>query len=117
MGSGPVPNTPKNSWSDVDSLKRYLSMTTARVQNGVMVQPAIWPIAAPPSNARGTCVKSPGPTRRWEPRSEEHTSELQSHVNLVCRLLLEKNKKNFNVTLVIHNDQTTFSDRVVVSLT
>src|SRR5690242_20909152 len=24
------------------------------------------------------------------PRSEEHTSELQSHVNLVCRLLLEK---------------------------
>src|SRR5690242_20838052 len=28
-------------------------------------------------------------------RSEEHTSELQSHVNLVCRLLLEK-KKNKN---------------------
>src|SRR6266480_4997216 len=32
-----------------------------------------------------------GPGRR---RSEEHTSELQSHVNLVCRLLLEKKKKN-----------------------
>src|SRR5438477_4937114 len=31
--------------------------------------------------------------RRWRPRSEEHTSELQSHVNLVCRLLLEKKKK------------------------
>src|SRR5690242_21472480 len=28
-------------------------------------------------------------------RSEEHTSELQSHVNLVCRLLLEKKKKAF----------------------
>src|SRR5690242_20973276 len=28
--------------------------------------------------------------RKW--RSEEHTSELQSHVNLVCRLLLEKKK-------------------------
>src|SRR5690242_20955154 len=28
-----------------------------------------------------------------ESRSEEHTSELQSHVNLVCRLLLEKKKK------------------------
>src|SRR5690242_21197094 len=27
-------------------------------------------------------------------RSEEHTSELQSHVNLVCRLLLEKKKKH-----------------------
>src|SRR4029077_498383 len=28
-----------------------------------------------------------------EPRSEEHTSELQSHLNLVCRLLLEKNQR------------------------
>src|SRR6266571_8290490 len=31
--------------------------------------------------------------RPWRGRSEEHTSELQSHVNLVCRLLLEKKKK------------------------
>src|SRR5260370_6892923 len=31
-------------------------------------------------------------------RSEEHTSELQSHLNLVCRLLLEK-KKNHAATL------------------
>src|SRR5260370_32305047 len=30
---------------------------------------------------------------RFCPRSEEHTSELQSHLNLVCRLLLEKKKK------------------------
>src|SRR5437588_2335291 len=29
-------------------------------------------------------------------RSEEHTSELQSHSDLVCRLLLEKKKKNMN---------------------
>src|SRR5260370_23318040 len=29
-------------------------------------------------------------------RSEEHTSELQSHLNLVCRLLLEKKKKKEN---------------------
>src|SRR5260370_24182267 len=28
-------------------------------------------------------------------RSEEHTSELQSHLNLVCRLLLEKKKKRY----------------------
>src|SRR5690242_21435203 len=34
------------------------------------------------------------PPQRCQPnaRSEEHTSELQSHVNLVCRLLLEKKK-------------------------
>src|SRR5260370_26588438 len=30
-------------------------------------------------------------------RSEEHTSELQSHLNLVCRLLLEKKKKHYRV--------------------
>src|SRR5260370_9549283 len=32
-------------------------------------------------------------------RSEEHTSELQSHLNIVCRLLLEKKK----ITPTIHN--------------
>src|SRR5260370_31021735 len=37
------------------------------------------------------------PAHRWPPhRSEEHTSELQSHLNLVCRLLLEKKKKYKN---------------------
>src|SRR2546426_2980378 len=30
----------------------------------------------------------------WQERSEEHTSELQSPCNLVCRLLLEKKKTN-----------------------
>src|SRR5260370_38812475 len=32
-------------------------------------------------------------------RSEEHTSELQSHLNLVCRLLLEKKKKRYEIHL------------------
>src|SRR5437667_8879755 len=35
----------------------------------------------------------PGMTRQILVRSEEHTSELQSHHDLVCRLLLEKKKK------------------------
>src|SRR5690242_7385574 len=36
----------------------------------------------------------PGNLLRFDhDRSEEHTSELQSHVNLVCRLLLEKKKR------------------------
>src|SRR3712207_8512277 len=34
--------------------------------------------------------------RRLAPRSEEHTSELQSRQYLVCRLLLEKKKKNYD---------------------
>src|SRR3712207_7867689 len=39
----------------------------------------------------GTIAGSPDPAR-----SEEHTSELQSRQYLVCRLLLEKKKKNLN---------------------
>src|SRR6266480_6973079 len=45
----------------------------------------------------GAPKESPRPAASWTAattRSEEHTSELQSHVNLVCRLLLEKKKKN-----------------------
>src|SRR5882762_4415814 len=34
-------------------------------------------------------------------RSEEHTSELQSHLNLVCRLLLEKKKKKILILSVV----------------
>src|SRR5579864_9601848 len=42
-----------------------------------------------PNHARLQRAEPPWPC--WS-RSEEHTSELQSHVNLVCRLLLEKKK-------------------------
>src|SRR6266540_6462528 len=38
-------------------------------------------------------IKKGPPEREREDRSEEHTSELQSHHDLVCRLLLEKKKK------------------------
>src|SRR2546422_7808158 len=34
-----------------------------------------------------------GRSAEWNERSEEHTSELQSRLHLVCRLLLEKKKK------------------------
>src|SRR5260370_28824119 len=36
--------------------------------------------------------------KRAMTRSEEHTSELQSHLNLVCRLLLEKKNKKHQAT-------------------
>src|SRR5260221_9095794 len=39
-------------------------------------------------------------------RSEEHTSELQSHSDLVCRLLLEKKKKTQNQTYAYPNSRT-----------
>src|SRR5438105_8414939 len=37
------------------------------------------------------------PMHRRRQRSEEHTSELQSRVDLVCRLLLEKKKKDYTI--------------------
>src|SRR2546422_8034670 len=37
-------------------------------------------------------------------RSEEHTSELQSRLHLVCRLLLEKKKKNIKKQIVLRHD-------------
>src|SRR2546427_8689770 len=46
----------------------------------------------------GGVFGNPGKGRGLQSRSEEHTSELQSQSNLVCRLLLEKKKKN-RVTL------------------
>src|SRR5258706_11557816 len=42
---------------------------------------------------RGACVRPDSPIGETVERSEEHTSELQSLTNLVCRLLLEKKKK------------------------
>src|SRR5437764_3794775 len=44
-----------------------------------------------------------------ELRSEEHTSELQSPMYLVCRLLLEKKKKKHTFTSCSHNITTTRS--------
>src|SRR2546429_2682721 len=38
------------------------------------------------------------PDGKWVARSEEHTSELQSRLHLVCRLLLEKNKQVSNIS-------------------
>src|SRR2546430_12537800 len=52
--------------------------------------------SAPPGHAVPVSA-SPHPRRRSAvARSEEHTSELQSQSNLVCRLLLEKKKQNQN---------------------
>src|SRR2546430_12698957 len=47
--------------------------------------------------------RSRGPRPPPSPRSEEHTSELQSQSNLVCRLLLEK-KKNHTTHGKIHTN-------------
>src|SRR2546426_168603 len=86
----------------------------ARNANGVAEASALFTatklvphIAVATSSARSACrrvTRGPAGTGPWAipppwpppPRSEEHTSELQSPCNLVCRLLLEKKKKKKN---------------------
>src|SRR4051812_49508319 len=61
----------------------FRSQVRARAEVGLAVQ------RAPAVHRQRTAAD-----QQVVPRSEEHTSELQSHVNLVCRLLLEKKKQN-----------------------
>src|SRR2546422_6713984 len=49
--------------------------------------------ACPGSSRRRWAPRFPRNCERHSSRSEEHTSELQSRLHLVCRLLLEKKKK------------------------
>src|SRR5687768_17817077 len=60
-------------------------------------------IAATPTVAQ-SCARRVN--LRYDQRSEEHTSELQSRLHLVCRLLLEKKKKKtkhkFSIATYIH---------------
>src|SRR2546430_7688591 len=48
-----------------------------------------------------------------EVRSEEHTSELQSQSNLVCRLLLEKKKKQIYHSMTIINQPSTLCELLI----
>src|SRR5260221_6790678 len=76
--------------------------------------------AVPGGTRRSRCVSRP--TRSSRPRSsrfvptrsEEHTSELQSHSDLVCRLLLEKKKKQIILLLSFICTEVTASKRHLV---
>src|SRR2546430_8631733 len=59
-----------------------------------------------------TSNASPVTPGSFNTRSEEHTSELQSQSNLVCRLLLEKKKKNTNHTKQLIRHQLTSDARI-----
>src|SRR5436190_18474375 len=54
-----------------------------------------------PSRITVSISSSPSRIEAETPRSEEHTSELQSHSDLVCRLLLEKKKTSYSLTLAV----------------
>src|SRR2546430_2799199 len=54
-----------------------------------------------PERLRSAAPRRRGGRGAHRGRSEEHTSELQSQSNLVCRLLLEKKKKNKEETSIL----------------
>src|SRR2546430_7571815 len=64
-----------------------------------------WRVERADVTGRGGRIQSVGPTDgradRKATRSEEHTSELQSQSNLVCRLLLGKKKKSCSTKIVV----------------
>src|SRR5207237_6929821 len=57
-----------------------------------------------PSGSAGSSEPTLG-SIEYMSRSEEHTSELQSHLNLVCRLLLEKKKKSQKIKQTVQKTQ------------
>src|SRR3712207_8934670 len=78
--------------------------TLFRSVTGRRLAPGYGDRAPAPHRATGPGARHesrPDPPRRPGLRSEEHTSELQSRQYLVCRLLLEKKKKN--KTSIYHN--------------
>src|SRR5207247_10858106 len=77
----------------------YTTLFRSRLRAGVLRVEA-W-LAAPSAGVarlarRGGVLLAHGLADVQASRSEEHTSELQSRVDLVCRLLLEKKKKSNN---------------------
>src|SRR2546427_6044824 len=64
-------------WADLTRVRRRAPLRLQPLKHG---------------SRRASCP-GPGRKRCGRERSEEHTSELQSQSNLVCRLLLEKKKK------------------------
>src|SRR5438034_4677094 len=85
------------------TLRRYCPFSLVRTLRAVPTTTTLAPTSGAPDSVATTvpdtvpvCCATKGitgTTRRDATRSEEHTSELQSHSDLVCRLLLEKKKK------------------------
>src|SRR2546422_9583887 len=59
------------------------------------------------TNPGTVCGSASMISRKPSSRSEEHTSELQSRLHLVCRLLLEKKKKKKKNKILSHKKQST----------
>src|SRR2546427_1702219 len=70
---------------------------------------------APHDRGVADAVGAVAAERRFGDRSEEHTSELQSQSNLVCRLLLEKKKTSSVTTRSTEYHALTYMPRCIIS--
>src|SRR5690349_23914528 len=76
----------------------YTTLFRSRSRRGVVAPPACRPgRPAPAPRSDRAAARRPARRDRRAARSEEHTSELQSRRDLVCRLLLEKKNKKKKV--------------------
>src|SRR2546430_5914960 len=81
----------------------YTTLFRSGSEQLTMTLPDTSPACFSTSSARDQCTASKSASAsRAASRSEEHTSELQSQSNLVCRLLLEK--KKHDSTSLLHMD-------------
>src|SRR5256885_9085988 len=81
----------------------HFHVRALRHRHGALLEDAVRPRA---DDAVLLLVGCTDVDERMSPgRSEEHTSELQSPCNLVCRLLLEKKNKKSNLTSIITGDE------------
>src|SRR5438034_6397087 len=67
-------------------------------------------LASRRDSSRGSKGYARNRSGRYFVRSEEHTSELQSHSDLVCRLLLEKKKKNKYKHITCHKNKAVMNN-------
>src|SRR5690242_11341421 len=87
-----------------NNAERLLVTSTRAPESESLCDNAISPSSGERCTTRAPAFNAPKKLAGWSgvlprnsaTRSEEHTSELQSHVDLVCRLLLEKKKRKRN---------------------
>src|SRR5882757_1208480 len=87
---------------------RRLVTFSSKVRNACLIY--LPPSGNPPPPSLPASREPRGPDSGRQPRSEEHTCELQSRQYLVCRLLLEKKKKKTIATIITKtkNRQNTY---------